>query len=425
MKVLLITRDFPPYCDKVGRMIRVSELANHLFNRGVPTFVLASERVVPSDVGLVSPSVVARWIRPWIEYRNVSDWRHRMLCALAYFPYISLLRNRFIDPSHFDLSTYEQAAREIVEQEKISHVVISTPPHSLQLLVPLLKKVYGEALKVYSDFRDPWLQRQRYRGSRSYNDMVLRQEQNAVAAADGIFVATQGMCRSLEASIPVRGKLHVVENGFAEIGCREPDEQFRMKVEAAHAQGKVVVGFFGATGATARRDGRSLLHLLRALELDPKLAGRMAVICQGPFSGSRRIPSQLDVGIFPTVRNDVARANMGLCDVGLVSYDKPSDAGCVMGGKVYDYIASGLALWILAPANADMYAALVRNTGKPLLTDVFDGPAIREAAWRIVGEFDTGRLVERAFQDGEKHRYSRSFQFDKLLKLMGGNEEQV
>jgi len=115
---------------------------------------------------------------------------------------------------------YDKAS-EIIENEKIDTIFISSPPHSSQLIGIKLKKKYPH-IKWIADLRDPWTD------IYYYKDMMHttwakrkdeRLELKTIELADEILVVSDAIKRMLagKSSNIKDKKIHVIPNGFDEV----------------------------------------------------------------------------------------------------------------------------------------------------------------------------------------------------------------
>jgi glycosyltransferase involved in cell wall biosynthesis len=115
-------------------------------------------------------------------------------------------------------AAYKEACK-IIEQEKINNIIISTPPHSSQLIGLKLKKKYPK-LKWIADLRDPWTDIYYYKDllhTSLAKKIDLQYERNVVAQCDDILVVSKSLKELFAEKYPAaKNKIHIIANGFDE-----------------------------------------------------------------------------------------------------------------------------------------------------------------------------------------------------------------
>ena len=115
-------------------------------------------------------------------------------------------------------SAYKEACK-LIEQEKIDTIIISTPPHSSQIVGLKLKKKYPK-LKWIADLRDPWTDIYYYKDllHTSWAKKIdLKYEREVVQQSDSILVVSKGIKEMFADKYKgTTNKIHVIPNGFDE-----------------------------------------------------------------------------------------------------------------------------------------------------------------------------------------------------------------
>jgi glycosyltransferase involved in cell wall biosynthesis len=418
--VLIITRDFPPYCPVVGWLIRMASLENFFSRHGMNCTVLATGRATQHETISVDSSVEVHYVNGWLEYYETLAPLHpiRVLNKAARRIAMALFVKGRSDYTECDLKAYRRRARELIDKHNIDTVIVSTPPHSLQKVGVGLKIEYGERITLIADFRDPWTLHEQYRPkSEKLLERLQEKEKAVMEAADHVVFVCSGAKQIYEDVFGQMPKAVVVENGYVDYVDVRTDPVFAKTVDDAHDKGRIVIGFFGSTGASKRKDGKGLKPLLDVLAADAELARRVHIVTQGPFSDLKKVPRTINLTSLPTVDNRTARGDMALCDVGLVVYTEKRDAAALMGGKLYDYIAAGIPIWIIAASDASSYREFVQRTGKPFFSDVENDVAIANTLRELLDKYSERRLSDHVIVDDHREICSRNRQYEKFLRL--------
>jgi glycosyltransferase involved in cell wall biosynthesis len=115
-------------------------------------------------------------------------------------------------------------ACELIEKERIRHVITTSPPHSTQLIGLKIKKRYP-ALKWIADLRDPWTDIYYYK--QFYPTVIskaidLRFEKRVLQRADKIITVGESLKKLFSAKASgVEKKTEVITNGYDESDFKE------------------------------------------------------------------------------------------------------------------------------------------------------------------------------------------------------------
>ncbi|AFY81398.1 hypothetical protein [Oscillatoria acuminata] len=424
--VLIITRDFPPHCSRGGWTIRMASLANFLTQNHCKVYVIATQRAKIWPTIYISPKVKVFWVKHWLEYYNLPrfDFSFNLfyLFIKIYRRFLSVVfENILIDVNHLSYKNYYHTAKKLIQDDGIQNVIISSPPHSLHLIGLQLKKDFKDRINLITDFRDPWTLRKKYQVKDKYRMEELEKiEQQVALESDWFVLVSQGMVNMYAKKIRLcLDKIKIIENGFTQIAPSQPDQKIISIVEKAKQQNRLVIGYFGVGGISQKRnDGKSFNRLFSVLNRNSSLAQRLCLIVQGDFASDGEIPDKLLFASLPNTSYSNARGNMLNVDVGLMIYTETEDAPFMMGGKVYDYIASGIALLFMAPSNSESLIALCSKTEKPFLADVHSDESIENTLSQIIEKYDNKTLKNFAFTSDEIDVYSRENQYKQFLDIL-------
>ena len=115
-------------------------------------------------------------------------------------------------------SAFKEACK-LIEQEKIDTIIISTPPHSSQIVGLKLKKKYPN-LKWIADLRDPWTDIYYYKDllhTSLAKKIDLKYERDVVQQSNSILVVSKGIKEMFaDKYTGIENKIYVIPNGFDE-----------------------------------------------------------------------------------------------------------------------------------------------------------------------------------------------------------------
>lgn len=367
---LLITANYPPHGGPHrGWYGRAHAIVRELARQQRDVRVAALRRAQRWDGEDTAENVSTTWIPYW---PTVDDFvplsaRHgfKVVRIFVLRAIRELVGRGLGDPLLPALPLFRRRLQPVLDEKAPQVAIVSTPPHGLLGLVPWIRGTLGSAAVCIVDLRDPCTFGDRFMSKASFlgRRILSKFERRAFEMADEVWVVSQGMHDRYAAKYGAHAaKLRIVENGFVQYAeLPKPDERLQAFAREQHAQGRTVLGFFGS-GFFGRKSPRGKrLNVLNRLSAElPNFPDSTAIVLQGQITGTYGLdkPPVLKLDSAP---NAQARANMETVDVGLVVYDNEADADLVLGGKLYDYLAAGLVLWIFAPANAASFQAFARR----------------------------------------------------------------
>lgn len=422
-KILIITRDYPPYCANIGWMIRMANLCNNLASKGVDVYVIAAKRVRQWDnLVQIDDRVKRYYVKAFTSYYDVP--KYDLNVKTFFFKVIRRLINNtigqiIVDLDHIDLKSYFKQADDLIKKLSINNILISSPPHSLQLIGRKLKKRYGDKINVISDYRDPWSIRPKYmKKLRICQRRIENVERSTMLAADHVVFNTFGLQNRYTSRYPMNSSC-IVQNGYGFCDQLEPNRKYSNAVRTAKEENRIVLGYFGMGGTDqSRNDGKDLSILWRTFEENKGIASRFMLITQGYFIQSHPVPNNLLYTNFRYDSYDVMRANMKLIDVGFHIYSTKEDADVQIGGKVYDYIGTGLPIFIIAPKNAFSLQMLAKEIKSPFFADIEDKLDIVNKLNQLIDIYDRKLLKEYQISNNVAVKFSREKQNETYLRYL-------
>lgn len=423
-RFLIVTRDFGSNFWIPGFMLRAVELGNYLVRRGHDVHVVCAARKNSYDRVEVDPRIQ---IHP-VSFGSV-DWEAESVTQLQRITRKAVRAKdllfhpfRRIDAAAPSLPRLQKAIVSLVQSAHIDVAIVSSPPHSLQLLVPILKARFGERLKVISDFRDPWTTALRYRPKSQSTLRKYQCMERTVAMASDLYVTvTDGMADSLEM---VTGRRPiVVENGYSQLKYFDgvPSEEVASFVKKCHSENRVVFGFFGSGRySDPEIKGKNLAALVDVIAEDSTLIPRFALVIQGAIKLERSWPQNIPVLNMSAASNTEVVANMQQVDVGVAIYTEFFDAPLVMGGKIYDYVRADIPIWLITTANATSQRQFIyRYPGKAVFSAVDRPGELQQALENFLNEADSLGAGSSPIPETQRFLFSRESQYDALLNEVG------
>ena len=412
MKVLLVTRHFPP--GGGGGVQRPLKFATHLPALGIETHVLAPE--LPggaADAELELPTQA--WIHR-VRYVGPSGGRpsERLLAKQGVArlgTQAALFGRRLLVPDeNIPWSTFAlPVAIRLVRREGIDVVLTTSPPPSLHLLGAAVKKATSAAW--VADLRDPLGAHPHRRG---YESQLARLKETTVGGvarlvarqADAIVAASDAIAEEIRALEP-KGKVVTISNGcdFDDFAGLEYHPNNRLRItHTGHFQGK--------------RDPKPFLRALAESGLDD-----VVVRFAGDFrAADREYAEALGLGDRIELIGDVSRRrSLELqrdSDVLLLLVPESGGRGRgVLTGKIFEYLAAERPILAAVPPDGAA-AQLVRDTGAGIVAPADDVDALREALLDLHRRWREGSLDGTPLSAEWRRRLSRADRVEELAELL-------
>ena len=413
MKVLLVTRHFPP--GGGGGVQRPLKFATHLPALGIETHVLAPDvpGSAPEDDELELPTQA--WIHR-VRYVGPRAGRpsERLLATQGLArvgTQAALLGRRLLVPDeNVPWSTVALPfAIRLVRREGIDVVLTTSPPPSLHLLGAAVKRTTRAAW--VADLRDPLTSHPHRRG---YESQLARLKEKTAGGvgrlvasrADAIVAVSDAIADEMRALEP-KGKVVTIANGcdFDDFAGLEHHASERLRItHAGHFHGK--------------RDPKPFLRALADSGLDD-----VVVRFAGDFrSADREYAEELGLGDRIELLGDLSRRrSLELQrDSEALLLLVPESGGRgrgVITGKIYEYLAAERPILAAVPPDGAA-AKLVRDTGTGVVVPSDDVDAQRDALLDLHRRWRAGSLNGTPLSAEWRQRLSRGRRVEELADLL-------
>lgn len=386
-KVLIICFYFPPAGG--GGVQRPLKLARYLPDMGIETHVLAptDPRWIHRDVELPVPEQAHVHRAPyWGPRGRLPAEELYGLTGLDRLWHRALLTPRRLilpDENAPWLAAVLPAALRIIRREKIDVVLTTSPPSSVQMLGPTLKRLTG--VRWIADLRDSIVAKP----DRNFERAIVRAKElthrrvarRIARRADAIVCVTPTIAEEMRA-LGARGEIAMIPNGadlddFSGVDYA-PGDRFRITHTGS---------FFG------KRDPRPFFSALATIDapITARFVGDLRATdkawVEGLGLGERLelIPFRPHHEAVELQRNSDALLLL-LPNEGGRGVDVPS-------GKLYEYLAARRPILASVPTNGAA-AELVRDAKAGVVVPPEDGEAIRAALTELVERWRRGELPD-------------------------------
>ncbi|HDQ45297.1 MAG TPA: glycosyl transferase family 1 [bacterium] len=303
-----------------------------------------------------------------------------------------------------------EAAR-LIRSHGIRHVLISSPPHSAQLIGLRLRK--RTDVRWIADLRDPWTGFRHYQTagrSRTAARCDARLERRVLRHADRVTTVSPALAGDFERLGALRGRVHVLLNGF------DPDD-FGGEFPALPRRFRIV-----HTGNLVANQNPGVLwdglsRLCDALpgfasHLEIRLTGRVHPVIEEAI----RIAGLSDALVLNPFRphREILPEITG-ASVLLVVIPQTENNRGIVTGKLPEYIGSGRPVLVIGPADGDA-AGIVRPLSNGWTVDYGDAEGCRDVLESLFRRWQADDLP--VSEAGEREPFSRAAAVETLIGLM-------
>lgn len=311
------------------------------------------------------------------------------------------------DPGVLMRKKYLEAASGLITENNIANVIVSSPPHSMQLVGLALKKRFGEKINLAVDYRDSWNGGAIFRQKTAIGEMIARSiEKRVLKYCDHFLYVSAPILDKAKLISPgsLDKKSHLVMNGF--------DDTVAIPATAEKKSGnkKIRVGHFGMVNDVAG-SYRNVKKIIEVIAGDPEISDKV----QFEFYGQAKLSGDYKkegILFFDNLSYIEARKKMLEMDYLMMFHATSGDSDEVITGKFFEYVASEKPIICISPE--DMEARrLVARLGIGLVADIEDADEMRHLM------LDLPRLADAGYYAGvDASDFSRSKQYEKILPLL-------
>ncbi|MCD6460814.1 hypothetical protein J7L67_09145, partial [bacterium] len=357
----ILTRNFLPYYQSVGGVLRVLKIARYLYEHGFDIHILAARGLKIDYFGYEK------------DLRNYNiHYFNDFLKKIENKVFLNSLNSQGLDAEYTNLklkikkavsyfmipdqtvlsvgNAYKQA-KNIIEKNQIENVIVSSPPQSILLAGYALKKHFSDKINFIIDYRDSWNTTAIFRKTNPVlSALCKRTERKILKIADRFVYVSAPMIDKIENLYVLKGlkqKSCLIMNGFK-------TDKLDFSYNSQSKSGKIKIGYFGAISdaQSSFRDPTLLLEYIKKNYND---------VFEIFIYGSQNINGKYHfVKSFAGIAHAKALNIMKQMDLLLLIHTKREGADEVITGKFFDYLTAGRPLLAYTPLNMEA-AKLIRD----------------------------------------------------------------
>lgn len=318
------------------------------------------------------------------------------------------IRGNFFIPDArlgWNIFAYLKACK-VIKRENPSAIIISTPPHSTQLIGLKLKKRFN--IPLIADLRDPWTDifyYDKFYHTKAAKCIDAKMERRVLENADHILVVSHHI-KELFISKSDKidpNKIVVIPNGYDEedfkINHQQQQSPFTIAYTGTISDDYDIDAFITAI-QEIRRDGYTDIKL--------KFMGRVS-----PMQAEKFDISGLDeiTEFIPHSQHEQSIKLLQESSALLLVIPKIKNNEGILTGKLFEYIGSNRPIIAIGPKNGDA-AAIIRDCNAGEMFDYNDAFDIKEMILKIMANH------LRTYQTDNYKKFSRKALTGELAKLI-------
>lgn len=305
-----------------------------------------------------------------------------------------------------------RAAADIIRSEGITAVIISSPPHSSQLIGLKLKRRFP-SLRWIADMRDPWTDIYYYKDlmhSAASAKRDTRLERQVLEQADEIVVVSEAIRRLFvrKLSGTDSGKVHVIPNGYDEEDFKEhiPSDPDRFTITYVGTMAEMYrpAVFFDAL--------QQVVQAVSPAQIRFRFVGSAPWTLKKSIEDSPLAPFCEWYGHVP---HGEAICYMQRATALLLVIPDAEGAEGILTGKLFEYLGAGRLIIGIGPPGGDA-AAIIGGCHAGRMFGREEGEALRDWLISKVEDWKQGKMV----YEGNENRiqYTRSHLAARVAELL-------
>ncbi len=305
-----------------------------------------------------------------------------------------------------------KSAMEIIGEEKIDTIIISSPPHSSQLIGLKLKRHFP-SIKWIADLRDPWSDIYYYKDLMHTifsRKLDMKYERKVLLGCDAAVVVSEQIKRLLiNKSEKIDGKkFKVIPNGFDtsdfSAGVEPVRDQFVITYVGTIADNYDPEIFFSAV--------KLLKQEKSALDIRIHFVGSISNQVKNLIG---KYSMQELVDLTAHVSHQEAIVFMQKASALLLLIPSVKNDNGILTGKLFEYIGAGRPIIAIGPADGDA-AHILQEVKCGKMFERSERNALLEYLKVLVKSWENDYKFN--FQSSEKYIYSRKHQASELAELI-------
>jgi hypothetical protein len=343
-----------PYCHSIGSCLRPLTMADYLKKRGCAISILAAKghfigyhglkSIVDSlDVHYKEDSYQLRHTKTLQNYTDSKNFIFSFLTnKLNIFK--KIIKNSIVpDIAILYIPKFIARAYTLIKRDSYTHIIVTSPPHSTQLVGLVLKLIFKLNLKLIVDYRDGWNTFSLFTPKNKFLAMISSLlEQEVLRNSDCFIYQSKPVMEKIIIKYPalkekLRNNSVLVRNGYSRMGEIGVDYNVVFDAMQDLDEYDLVLGYFGGIDfqENSYRNPVKFMQILNSIGIKISLhiytASRVDVNVRY---------SNINIKLHESISLAEAKAQMRHFDALILFHAEESGSDEVIPGKFYEYIDS-------------------------------------------------------------------------------------
>lgn len=428
-KVLIIIREFIPYSLSAGSCMRVIKMAEFFAQNDIEVFILSGkgqkisyfgyEKLINNVKVIYVPDPLHFYLTSMSNslHENKSNTSNAKKTNMLkrfianFMKYFQRFINEIFVPDVFVCTNYSyyKKASELIEKEKIKNIIISSPLHSIQLIGPLLKRIYGNKINLIVDYRDSWNGTGIFK-KKIYPFQIINEylESNVLKNMDYFTYALPLTLNKInEKYFDISKKSLLVMNGYDD-KMNIPDN-FNNNTK----NDVLTIGYFGSISDDLNSSRNPELFFKALLKFNRKIK-----LCfYGHVTISKKWQDKMSgiLEIGENLSHIEALKMMQKTDLLLVVHSKIDGGDEIIPAKFFEYILVEKPILLVGPNNM-MLGEMIKKDGLGYVMDIYSEQDMLNKMNNIYKDWEMNKLVK--YKNENFKKYSRQNQYKKILEIL-------
>lgn len=370
--ILIFAREIAPYCNSVGSSLRVITLGKHLQDAGHSVRILGAKGYYVSDFGLNSilNSLKIIYLNDFLQryytkkalnntpdkekkpsIKGSKESNFKWLKKSKDFVITGLKKIAIPDMAVFFLPKFIFHSLKIIKDNNIEVFIVSSPPHSSQIVGLFVKKFSRRKLEVIVDYRDGWNTFELFRPKYKLGQILSKYiERKVLISCDQFLYQSSKVLVDVVAEFNLRGliesKSTLVRNGFTDAVCMSGQLSEYQEILAENSN-SIKLGYFGGIDF----NNGSWRNPSKYLDAIDSIGLQFQLTIYGQVASLSTVPTYRNIKILHKGLLDLPLAKQAMSGFDALFVFHSSDTGSdeVIPGKFYEYIQACRPIVVCGP----------------------------------------------------------------------------
>tara|TARA_B100000963_G_scaffold360959_1_gene394081 strand:- start:21716 stop:23017 length:1302 start_codon:yes stop_codon:yes gene_type:complete len=427
--ILIFTRDMMPYVSSPGAAVRVLYMTKFLKKKGFNVNLVAAKGNPISYFGLkeevdfIKPIYIDDFIQRWQSRNSQKDLtsiRKKKLFDIK--QKIKLFLKKIVlffsvpDIGIFSVPKFTIKLYFLINRMKIDTLIISSPPHSNQIVTLILKIIFKNKIFIIVDYRDGWNTFKIFQESGLIKKILSQGLEKRLLKLVDFFVYQSPKVQSDIISLykfdqeTFCNKSQLVRNGYTKVPpCKKA--LINLKEDSCGVD-EFLLGYFGGLDFSSE-NYRNPIKIFNELE---ELNLKINIAIFGTVWKKDHCPSfkNINIKFYGATTLSEAKKYMHDCD-GLLCFHADNSGSEVIPGKFYEYIDSLRPIISFGPRDMEC-GNIISKYEFGIHIPFNEISSFRSVISSFFLKKDFNNFIERL--NFHRSKFSRQNQYSRLLKRL-------